>query len=123
MEWNTITANRPITPYIREAGYDKRGPWYIPKRKLLDYLLVYVEEGECLFQVGDREYSFSKGEFCLVQPNEVVVLSGTTQTITPFVHLDLFYNPEREASFPTKPGQMDISGFSHLIQPRLNDIN
>lgn len=123
LEWSTITADQPVTPYIRESGYDKRRPWYFPQRKLLDYLFIYVEEGECLFKVGGEEYSFIKGDFCLIQPNEVVILSGTTETITPFVHMDLFYNPNREISFPTRPGQVDISEFSQLLQPRLNDIN
>jgi hypothetical protein len=121
-EWSVITAAHPVIPYIREAGYDKRGPWYLPERKLLDYLLVYIEEGECLFQVDGQEYTLSKGDFCFIQPDEHTSLKGTTQTITPFVHMDVFFNSHREDSFPTKPGQVDLQAFSHLLQPRLNDI-
>ena len=121
-EWGTIVNQQPVVPYIREAGYDKRRPWYIPERKLLDYLLVYIEEGVCVFHVSGQEYVLTKGDFCLIQPDEIITLSGTSETITPFVHMDVFFNPDRENSFPTKSGQIDLHTFAHLLQPRLNDI-
>ena len=42
----------PVVPYIREADFAIRKPWYTPPRRLLDYLLLYVQEGEC--QVDGR---------------------------------------------------------------------
>jgi hypothetical protein len=42
------------------------------------------------------------GDFCLVQPNTLHSLRGQTATITPYVHLDIFYNPRRQAGFPTR---------------------
>ncbi len=113
----------PILPFIREADFAVRKPWRVPARRLLDYLLIFIQEGECLIQVEEVEYSFGAGEFCLIQPGELLVLEGKTNTITPFAHLDIFYNPHREESFPTRPGQVDLSAFHHLLQPRLNDLH
>ena len=116
--------DRPIVPFIRQAEFAVRKPWPAsPARRLLDYLIKYVQEGDCVVCVSGVEYHLSSGDFCLVQPNEIVTLSGTTNTITPYAHLDFFYNPLREESFPTPPGQVDIAAFRHLLQPRLNDCD
>ncbi|WP_417897949.1 AraC family transcriptional regulator [Bacillus haimaensis] len=114
---------RPIVPFIRESDYAVRKPWHAPNRRLLDYLLIYIQEGQCRFQVDGKEYMFQGGEFCLIQPGSLVELEGVTSTITPFAHLDFFYHPERTKSFPTKPGQLDLAGYLHLLQPRLNDLH
>jgi AraC-like DNA-binding protein len=116
--------DRPIVPFIRQSEFAVRKPWPAsPARRLLDYLIKYVQEGHCIVRVSGVAYHLYEGDFCLVQPNEIVTLEGPTNTITPYAHLDIFYNPLREHSFPTRPGQVDISSFRHLIQPRLNDCN
>ncbi|MDF2958930.1 MAG: hypothetical protein K0S39_665 [Paenibacillus sp.] len=118
-----LTANKPVVPYIRQGSYDEpRKPWRYPERRLLDYLLVYIQEGTCRFRVDGQEYLFKPGQFCFVQPGSLVDLEGLTNTITPFVHFDIFYHPERERSFPTKPGQIDLTDYRDLIQPKLNDV-
>ena len=117
------TFQSPILPYIREGDFAVRTPWNAPLRRLLDYLLIYIQEGECLICVEGVEYHFRAGEFCLIQPNDLHTLEGTTNTITPYVHMDIFYNPQREESFPVPPGQVDLSALRHLLQPRLNDWN
>lgn len=118
-----LTARQPIVPFIRESDFAVRKPWHVPARRLLDYLLIYVQEGHCLIHADGRDYHFRGGEFCLLQPNTVHTLRGMTNTITPFAHLDIFYNPERDKSFPTRAGQIDLSDYRHLMQPRLNDIH
>ena len=116
--------DRPIVPFIRQAEFAVRKPWPAsPARRLLDYLIKYVQEGHLLVRVSGVEYHLYSGDFLLVQPNEIVTLEGTTNTITPYAHLDIFHNPLREQSFPTRPGQVDISAFGHLLQPRLNDCS
>lgn len=112
----------PIVPYVRMAGYAVRDPWYIPERKLLDYLLVYVQDGQCLFEVDGKPYPLSGGDICFIQPNQRLTLRGVSKTITPFAHMDIFYNPRREQSFPTKAGQTDLAAYAHVLQPRLNDF-
>jgi AraC-like DNA-binding protein len=122
MDLSGALQRTPLVPYIREADYAVRQPWYIPERRLLDYLLVYIKEGECLFQVEGEDYTLMQGDFCLIQPNVYHTLRGLTKTITPYVHLDFFYSLERENSFPSPVGLIDLSRYSHLLQPRLNDF-
>jgi AraC-like DNA-binding protein len=58
-----------------------------------------------------------------VQPRDEVVLRGLTETITPFTHFDIFFNPRREESFPAPPGLLDLSPHEGLVQPRLSEIS
>lgn len=108
-----------LAPYIRDADFAARLPWHVAKRRLLDYLLVYFQEGECRFTVDDLPLSFTAGEVCLIQPGQAVELRGLTYTVTPYAHFDLFYHPLREQSFATRPGQMDLEPYAHLRQPSL----
>ncbi|MGG1514543.1 AraC family transcriptional regulator [Paenibacillus oryzisoli] len=112
----------PIVPYIRECDFAVRKPWNYPKRRLLDYLLVYIQEGTCRFWIDDVPYLFNPGQFCLVQPNRLLSLEGLTATVTPYLHFDLAYNADRENSFPTRPGQIDLSAYQHLMQPDLLEL-
>jgi AraC-like DNA-binding protein len=109
-------------PYVRQSDYAVRNPWKYGYRKLLDYLLVYVQEGECRFHVDGTDYPLTSGDFCLIQPGSLNRLEGMTETITPYAHMDLFYNPDREESFPTLVGQTDLTPYAYLLQPRLNDL-
>ena len=52
----------------------------------------------------------------------MTILEGLGNTVTPFAHFDLFYNPEREKSFPTRAGQTVLTPYLNLLQPRLNDL-
>lgn len=112
----------PILPYVRGADYAPRKPWRLGQRRLLDYLLVYVEQGKCLVHVEGVDYVLEKGDFCLIQPGDLHMFEGVTNTITPYMHLDFFYNPQRAESYQTRPGQIDLRHLAHLQQPRLNDF-
>ncbi len=114
---------QPIAPYIRAAEIAVRKPWYTPARRLLDYLVLYVEEGECVVEVEEDRFSLGVGEICLIQPDTLHSLRGVTNTVTPFLHLDIFYSSAREEGFPTTGGQTDLSAFSHLLQPRLDTVD
>lgn len=122
MYLSELMTRRPILPYIRESDFAVRKPWSMGARRLLDYLLVYVQEGECLFHVDGAPYEFRSGDFCLIQPGSLTTLEGRTNSITPFAHLDWFYDDRREERFPTRSGQVDLAPYSDLIQPRLNDL-
>ncbi|SDN20776.1 AraC-like ligand binding domain-containing protein [Paenibacillus sp. yr247] len=112
----------PIVPFVRQSEFAVRKPWTYPERRLLDYLFVYIQEGTCCFSVDHQKYMFQAGQFCLVQPGSLLSLEGLTNTITPYIHFDLYYNAERENSFPTRPGQIDLSAYLNLLQPTINDI-
>jgi AraC-like DNA-binding protein len=117
-----LNQSQPLVPYIRESDYAVRSAYYLPSRKLLDYLLIYIRKGQLQVVADGVEYRFSEGEFCLLQPGTTHDLRSPGDNETPFVHMDIFFHPEREKSFPTKPGQLDLSSYQHLMQPRLNDL-
>ncbi|WP_135550502.1 AraC family transcriptional regulator [Paenibacillus cymbidii] len=110
-----------FVPYVRQADYANRLPWSYGERRLLDYLLVCIEQGHCRFTVNRQAYDLKPGDCCLVQPGDLILLEGLTETRTPFAHLDFFYNPMRERSFPTSAGMTRLDSYGHLLQPRLND--
>jgi hypothetical protein len=56
----------PVVPYIREADFAIRKPWYTPPRRLLDYLLLLVQEGQCLVEVEGEEPLLTAGDTCLI---------------------------------------------------------
>jgi len=113
---------QPFVPFIREADLAVRRPWYTPPRRLLDYLLLSVQEGECIAEVEGDSFVLLPGDICLIQSNTLHSLRGATNTVTPYLHLDLFYNPRRDEGFPTRGGQVDLAAYSHLVQPRLDDL-
>jgi AraC-like DNA-binding protein len=116
-----LLTKSPIIPFIRQADFSVNNPYQFGERRLLDYLLIYIQEGEFNLYVEDRRYELNNGDFCLVKPGELHCFEGRTATILPFMHLDFFYNPLRELSFPTKPGQCNINEFAELQQPNINE--
>ena len=72
--------------------------------------------------VEGRAYRLRAGDFCFIQPGELHTLEGPAHTITPYVHLDVFHNPERERSFVVRSGRVDVSGLGDLMQPRLDEV-
>ncbi|NOU87986.1 helix-turn-helix domain-containing protein [Paenibacillus sp. LMG 31460] len=119
---NELLKQHPIVPFVRQSEFAVRKPWSYPERRLLDYLFVYIQEGTCCFWVDHKKYMFQAGQFCLVQPGSLLILEGLTNTVTPYIHFDLCYNSEREQSFPTRPGQIDLSAYMNLMQPTINDL-
>lgn len=112
----------PFGPFIREADRDTRHPWLLPDRRLLDYLLVVVERGQCRFVVEDRVYLLGPYQVALIQPGDRATLQGLTETVTPYVHCDIFPQEGRAERFPTGAGFLDIAPYRHIMQPRLNDL-
>lgn len=112
---------RPLVPYIRQADAEARYPPMLGRRRLLDYLLMYVQEGGFRLYVEGAEYRLRSGDCCLVQPGDLHWFEGVESAVTAFAHFDLFYNPRRGDSFPTKPGQTALGEYIDLLQPRLND--
>jgi AraC-like DNA-binding protein len=112
-----------FAPYIRDADLAGRSPWLVPERRLLDYLLVFIQQGKCRFVLDGEVLRLESGAFCLIQPGQSIELRGVTHTITPYAHFDVFYNPRRGESFATRPGQMNLAPYRELMQPALNDLD
>jgi AraC-like DNA-binding protein len=118
-----LTSSKPIVPYFREGDMAVRSPWISPERRLLDYCLIFIQKGKCRFIVDKEVYHPKAGDFCLIQPGSLVYLEGLTDTVTPFLHFDIFFQPDREKSFPTRPGQIDLTPYLTYLQPRINDYS
>lgn len=122
MNLSELIQLQPIVPYVRESDFPIREAYYLPFRRLLDYLLIYVRKGELTIVADGMTYRVEQDRFCLLQPGTIHDIKASSTTETPFVHLDFFYSDNRDLSFPTKPGQLDLSAYVHLMQPRLNDL-
>jgi AraC-like DNA-binding protein len=94
----------------------------MPNRRLLDYLLVGVEAGVVTLTVEGTAHELVPGDFALIQPRELHNFDARVSTTTPYMHLDVFYNARRGESFAIPGGRIDLTGYEHLVQPRLNDL-
>ena len=74
-----IMEKHPVVPFIRESDFAVRRPWYSPERRLLDYLIIFVQKGQCAFTVDGQRHLFNPGEFCLIQPGSLTELEGLTK--------------------------------------------
>lgn len=83
-----------INPYIRHAGQSTiLVPYHINRRIILDYELLYVEDGEFLLTYNDKDYYCKKGTLLFLCPNvphSFHVL--TTDLVQPNMHFDLKYD-------------------------------
>jgi len=116
--WN----EHPVLPFIRLCYRFKETSFFQGERRLLDYLFLYMEEGRYLLTVEGIEYELLPGDFALIQPGMLFTTRGYGRCVVPNTHLDFFYNPNRERSFVTTPGQTNLEPYSELQQPRLNDF-
>lgn len=116
-----LIESHDIVPFIRGADYAIRAPFLYGERNLLDYIIFYVQEGVFELQINGVVHVVKEGDLCLLQPGDIHTIKGLTNTINPYVHLDFFYNPLRENSFITLPGQIDMTAYASFMQPRLHD--
>lgn len=121
--WDSFLISN-LKPYVRQSGDEWRSPWHLPSRKLLDYLLVYVEEGRGVFTVGDkRDVEVGDGDFVWIPPDTPHEMCGTsTKMHCMYIHFDLAYDPERshwDAYIPG--GTNDLKLFKKMMHPRFPD--
>jgi len=109
-------------PYVRLCYRFINESFFQGPRRLLDYLVLYLEQGRYVLTVEGTEYELFEGEFALIQPGWLFTTRGYGQCIVPNTHLDFFYRPRRTDSFVTTPGMTSLEGYSELVQPRLNDL-
>lgn len=112
-----------FAPYIRDADLAGRAPWLVRERRLLDYLLIFIQQGECRFTVDGEVLHLESANFCLIQPGQSIELRGLTHTVTPYAHFDIFHNARRSESFATRPGQLNLASYRDLLQPALNELD
>ncbi|WP_281280484.1 helix-turn-helix domain-containing protein [Paenibacillus koleovorans] len=109
---------------MRKASVAKRKTaLHPPGRRLLDYQLIHVEEGNGTLCINERCYSLRPGHLALIQPNEWNSLHSDGPFRFAFVHFDVFFQQFR--SHPDSAIHIDLdlnlsSEFARMTQPRLN---
>ena len=117
-----VLASGFVAPYVREADFAVRTPWTIGPRYIQDYLIIYVQFGEFAAYVEGREFPFQPGEICLIQPNVRHTIEGRTDTITPYAHFDLIYDPANSSFFPVRELDQPTSSPGMGRQPTLREM-
>jgi AraC-like DNA-binding protein len=112
-----------LRPYVRQCGAQKRGVWHIDTRCLLDYLLVYIQEGRGKFEIDNVCYDVNPGDLFCIPPATPHKMEGYAPfMICPFVHFDLVYRPvESHWDFSIPGGMTDLSDFTPLMHPPVNE--
>ena len=113
---------KDLSPYIRQCGREARGPWRIENRKLLDYLIIYIEKGEGSFVIDGKNHGVKEGDLFWIPPDTEHSLEGFPPGMKcPFVHLDLIYRyPESHWEFTIPGGMVDLSDVKPLAHPPVN---
>jgi hypothetical protein len=103
--------------------YGKRKHPFQPKeRKLLDYQLLYFQEGSGVLHIEGEVHEVREGQFVLIQPGQLHNLFASVDLVFPLIHFDIFYNPQSEQGFWVPHGIVDLTPYQELLQPRLNDF-
>lgn len=87
-----------ISPYIRLA-HDFRCPpnWSLPRRRLNDHALLYIQAGRGTLRVGSKDYPLTPGTLLFIRPD---TLHSFTGSAAPFhmlnLHFDFVQHPKAE---------------------------
>jgi len=99
-----------LSPYVRGALEHMRGPWHIPRRAVLDYLLVHIVSGTGRFTVGDDSFDVGPGDLIWIPPGVLHEMRGhPPRMFVAYLHFDLVYDPQRSprvrsgAAYPAGP--------------------
>ncbi|MFA4943404.1 MAG: AraC family transcriptional regulator [Lentisphaeria bacterium] len=112
-----------LRPYVREAVHTFRPTWTMGPRRLLDYLILHIREGEVRLRLEEREWQAGPGDLLWIPPGQIHTLAGAAPgTRMLYLHADLIYDPKRShwaAMFP--PGTLDLTPWRRLRHPPLPD--
>ncbi len=85
-----------LRPYVRQAGNDRRPPWELAERRLLDYMLVYIHTGSGIFSLGGHETAVGPGSVFWAPPDTPHAMRGSSPEMNClYIHFDLAYDPRR----------------------------
>ncbi len=108
-----------LRPYVRHCGDARRPAWRLARRKLLDYLLVYIAEGTGRFEVGGVVYEARVNDLFWIPPDTEHAMEGDPPSmVCPYVHFDLIYRPEvSHWDFSIPGGMTDLEELRPLMHP------
>lgn len=121
---DSLTSARMLTlrPFVRQSGDDIRKPWHLGKRKLFDYMAVFINSGHGIFSLEDNEFEIGPCELFWVPPDTFHEMRGVGARMNClYIHFDLIYDPKRSHWNAFIPGNSDISEYSHLMHPPIDD--
>ncbi|MCZ7644531.1 MAG: AraC family transcriptional regulator [Planctomycetota bacterium] len=109
-------------PYVRECGDHRRPAWRYGPRRLLDYLLVYIEDGAGRFEIDGVAYDARPGDLFWIKPNVVNLLEGFEPSmLCPYAHFDLIYRAGlSEKAFSTRQGTLDLKPYGKVLHPDMS---
>jgi AraC-like DNA-binding protein len=112
-----------LRPYVREAVHTFRPTWTIGPRRLLDYLILYVIDGEIELHLNGETWRAGPGNLLWIPPNQPHAMTGAAPgTRMLYVHADLIYDPARSHWAAMIPqGTLDLSPWQPLRHPALPD--
>ena len=111
-----------LRPYVRQFGADRRRPWKFGRRKLLDYLIVYIAEGRGRFTIAGEDYPAAAGDLFWIPPNTLHTMEGFPPSmVCPYAHFDLVYRPPvSHWDFTVPPGMTDFGELAPLMHPDMS---
>ena len=77
-----------LNPYIRVAMHSELpAPFYIRRRVIFDYELIYIEDGEMVLTYNDTDYHVHHGDLLLLCPGIPHTFNVANKTlIQPHIH-------------------------------------
>ncbi len=100
-----------INPYIRRAIHSVlKHPFSIKERVLLDYELLYVQEGACKVGADDNNRKYQTGDFILIPPGVKHAFKSVGIDFNqPHIHFDLQYDYFSAQRFISFKNESDLS--------------
>ncbi len=109
-----------LKPFVRQTGDNWRQKWALLDRKLLDYLLVFIAEGDGHFKVGEKSFGVTKNDLIWIPPDTIHDMRGLSQQMRCiYIHFDLIYDQNRshwDACIPS--GVADLSAVSAAMHSK-----
>ncbi|HYF52517.1 MAG TPA: helix-turn-helix domain-containing protein [Planctomycetota bacterium] len=106
-----------LSPYVRSAHAEWRGPWHIPSRYLLDYLVFYVREGKGRCVAGEQAFEYAAGDVVWIPPGVRHELSGYPPRMhVLYAHFDFQYR-EGISEKISRFGVADLAEHRRLMHP------
>jgi AraC-like DNA-binding protein len=106
-----------LSPFVRAGLEHWRGPWFIEKAIILDYLLVHIVSGTGRFSVGSNVFDVGPGDLIWIPPDTYHEMRGHPPSmLVAYLHFDLVYDPERSPLVPRAPRFSD--GPHDLMHPK-----
>lgn len=110
-----------LKPYVRHCGDSRRKAWHIGPRTLLDYLIVFIADGQGRFSLDGKATEVGPDDLFWVPPGIVHDMEGFPPSMhCVYVHFDLIYRPAiSHWDFTIPGGTLDLSPYQPLMHPQV----